>query len=188
MKVLVAIILFISTIAWSALITLYIVEQQNVDTVNFDTYWDGVVSNSKGRYQLLVDDITTTNSEPVPDKEGVLSQRPIITRVCFKFDTATGEAWRYIDDFTYSLEEMSTTRGFQKVAEDLDIYITTSLKKEITEPSSLNEIMTGKKPPQLIDLGPAQTGKKPRLVPDFDDNTPKKGRFSHLVEDTKKSR
>lgn len=88
---------------------------------------------SKPRYKLIFGTIIKTNSEPVPGNPEVSVLTPIEQPVCFKFDTITGETWRYVSDFYQDVHGTRLTKGFESVEEDPFIYQFTEKRKPIEE-------------------------------------------------------
>lgn len=93
--------------------------------------WDAEHNVSKtNRYQLIFGKIMHTTSVPDTGKPDIVMSSPTEQLACFKFDTATGKTWRYVDDFYQDTKITRTTKGFEVVREGWQIYSTTSKDKD----------------------------------------------------------
>lgn len=105
-KTLGVIILFMLAVATSVIISLYIIDQQ---------FSHGGRGNLQiGRYELTFGQITHSTSEP-SGEPGIINVENAVRPICFKFDSATGETWRYVSDFYKDPNKVMTTRGFERV-------------------------------------------------------------------------
>ena len=92
--------------------------------------WEAEHNVSKtNRYQLLFGQIRHTTSGPKTGEPGIAISSPSEELACFKFDTVTGETWRYESDFYQDANEIRTKEGFELVREGWNIYSTTQKNK-----------------------------------------------------------
>lgn len=68
-------------------------------------------TRQQGRYQLIFGQIQHTMSSPSNEPDIIL-QKKSVEPICFKFDTVTGEIWRYESDFYKDPNNPDKTRSF----------------------------------------------------------------------------
>lgn len=74
------------------------------------------------RYKLIFGKIVRNTGTSHSTEQGLVRENSTLVEVLFKFDTATGQAWRYVDDFYYDPNQTITTKGFQLASEDFGVY------------------------------------------------------------------
>lgn len=101
MKNLGIITLFLLAIIISVGVSVYMIQQQQT-------------KNSTQRFQLVFGEIIHESTEPSNEPDiSVVTKKP--EAVCFKFDTLTGQTWRYVSSFYKDPNQLVTTLGFETV-------------------------------------------------------------------------
>ncbi len=111
MKNLGIITLFLLAIIISVGVSVYIIQQDQPE-------------NNTQRFQVVFGEIIHSSVEP-SDELGISTVLNKTEPICFKYDTQTGETWRYVSSFYKDPNQLVTTLGFEQVYEDSyphDIY------------------------------------------------------------------
>jgi len=136
MKTLGVITLFLLAIIISVGVSVYIIRQEQP-------------KNNTQRFQVVFGEILHDAVEP-SDEPGISTVLKKTEPICFKYDTQTGETWRYVSSFYKDPNQLVTTLGFERVYED-------------SYPHDIYEV-TKRETPQLV---PDGTAKPKRTINDL---------------------